>query len=185
MVVRSALIAWLLTAAAPACSTHARTSNRPAAAVTLTTDSSEYHAVSVNPRARDYGFRLVARLENETDSSVILSRCTPESRTPIYGLVNTDTTVSPHELRSAAAYSPMWPCVGHDRHIEIRARQTRVDTLELRGPNAVDGSTKEPLGVFEGIFRLQYERRPCRVATCFAASLGPIVSNAFRVRVDR
>ena len=102
-----------------------------------------------------YGFTVVARFTNATARTVYLENCFGRpGEGPIFGLELLDRTTD----RFGPAYAPVWACVGVDlaHMIAIRPGATRVDTLHLTGPNAVDGVTQQPLGVFEGRMRLVY-----------------------------
>ena len=145
--------------------------------VSLRTDDTTYVTTYLRGEGvyREYGFAVIARFENQSGTSVYLSRCYPDSPHPIYGV----SLVEPED-QWGAAYSGVWACVGHNRPIEVRTGQVRVDTLRLRGPNAwQDGIAR---GVFEGQFRLLYEVQTCREeAVC---SLPRQYSNVFTVRIE-
>ena len=128
---------------------------------------------------RQYGFRLVAQLENRSGTTVYLARWYPDSRTPIYGVILAGEGGSP-----GSAYSGFWACVGHDHQIPVPAGATRVDTLVLRGPNAWDHATGQPFGTLSGRMKLRYE-----VQTCPGDGTCPlndaVTSNVFRVALVR
>jgi hypothetical protein len=114
----------------------------------LTTDSSSYTAVAVgNGEAR---IRVVTLLRNASSSPIELPRCFPTTAYPIYGV----ELVSPANSEGAA-WDPAWACVGHDKPIVIAPQTTRTDTLMLRAPSGVDGTTQRPLGVLSGRFRIR------------------------------
>lgn len=149
----------------------------------LEVDGKEYRATCRRARGGvcSYGFTLVARYENRTADSLYVSYCPPRHRTPRYSipLVN-DTT-------NDSGYDRAWRCVGHKSPIVIAPHATRVDTLEIEGPNVFDGHTMVPQGKLEGDFRLVYE-----VGTCSsdgaAACLLPLEersSGAFHVVRER
>jgi len=129
------------------------------AVVVLRTDADAYVARYEGGEGsyRQYGFTVVARVENRGGSSVYLARCYPDSRQPIYGV----SLVEPGD-RWGAAYNAAWACVGHDRQIRLRPGEARTDTLHLRGPNAFDGRTGEPFGSLVGRMQLHYEVQTCR-----------------------
>lgn len=150
--------------------------------VALTTDRTEYTATPLEGEGdyRVYGFRVVARFTNWSGAPVYLDRCHPRDPRPMFGV----------RLRTGApglqsGYDPAWACVGHDDPIVVRPGATRTDTLLIRGPNAWDGSTAQPLGVLEGEFQLTYTARTCRSDTGCELPDGMSASSPFRVRVAR
>ena len=130
---------------------------------------------------RQYGFDVVATFDNQSDRTVYLNRCYPDSRNPTYGVRRAD---GKGEWENRPAYNPVWACVGTKNPIAISAGETRVDTLHLEGPNGWDGVTGEPHGVMEGRFHLHYEASSCPepVGCELADSLA--LSNAFEVRIE-
>ncbi|MBL0180651.1 MAG: hypothetical protein IPP98_16330 [Gemmatimonadetes bacterium] len=142
----------------------------------LSTDQPSYTAgyIGGSGARRQYSFTLVARFTNNAESTVYLSRCTPDSPHPIFGV----STVAGTE---DAAYNGPWGCAGHNRHIAVRAGQTRIDTLLLTGPLGFSGGL--PLGTLSGPMRLAYE-----VQSCQGDGVCPIVgagaSNVFTVAVQ-
>jgi hypothetical protein len=122
----------------------------------LTTDRPEYVAryVGGSGTLSSYGFTVVARFENPTDSTIYLQRCNRGRPGPIYyvALVNAPRS-------SESAYLPNWACVGPDIQFAVAPGAVRFDTLELLGPNAWNGYTGQPLGIFEGIMRIGYDLR--------------------------
>lgn len=151
-----------------------------AGTVVLQTDRDEYVASYEGGEGpyRQYGFSVVARFENRGSSTVYLGRCYPDSPHPIYGV----KLVADGESWRAA-YSRVWACVGHDRQIQVRPGELRVDTLHLLGPNAVDGRTNQPLGTFTGQMRLIYEVQTCRGDGACRLSEEAGMSNAFTVEL--
>lgn len=130
-----------------------------AGTVTLRTDRTEYVATYVSGEGayRQYGFTVVARLENRGPERVYLARCYPDSPHPIYGVELVDQDGDSW----GSGYSGAWACVGHDRQIPVAAGESRTDTLRLRGPNAWDGRTKQPFGALAGRMRLVYGVQTC------------------------
>ena len=123
----------------------------------LRVDRSEYVATFIDGKGEtcSYSFTLIARYENRSADSLYLDRCGPGDRTPMYGVeVVTDSTED-------AAYDRVWACSGHDFPIVVAPHAAHVDTLRIAGPNAYDGKTYAPLGIFEGQFRLIYTVGPC------------------------
>jgi len=148
----------------------------------LATDRASYVAryESGQGTYRQFTFTVVARFTNHTAGTLYLGRCYPDSPHPIYGVELVDAS------RSAwgSAFGPAWACVGHDDQIAVAAGETRVDTLQLRGPNGWDGRTGEVFGVMDGAMRLVYHVQECRGdGACPSARLDGR-SNAFTVRVD-
>ncbi len=123
----------------------------------LLLDKTKYRAVCVRgiADACTYRFQVVARYRNPTADTLYLSRCLPTDTTPEYGIETlTDSTQD-------AAYDPIWACVGHDFPVVVAPNATRVDTLQVEGPNSFDGKTNAPLGIFEGEFRVIYKVSHC------------------------
>jgi hypothetical protein len=151
----------------------------------LTVDKDAYEARYLRGEGphRQFGFRLVARLSNRSAAPVYLERCYPDWPHPLYGVGLEEGVGSTDVDRSA--YDGIWACVGHDRPIVVAPGDTRVDTLEIVGPNSWDGRTKAPLGVFEGRFRLGYRTRACPTEVDCVRAGSPITSNAFAVRLVR
>lgn len=144
----------------------------------IQTDQVEYLSEVVGGEGHytRYAFIVVARFRNETGHTLSLSRCEPDSPTPLYGIEALGA-----EDGVPAGYSPFWACVGHDAPLRVEPGETRVDTLRIEGPNSWNGLTGEPRGVLEGLFRLHYltECAECPDKT----SGGLYLSNAFRVTV--
>jgi len=132
----------------------------------LQVDQTEYRAACVRGKggACTYTFKLVARYHNPTADTLYINRCLPSDPTPEYGVE------AVADSAEDAAYDPMWACVGHDFPVVVAPHATRIDTLQIEGPNSWDGKTNAPFGVFEGEFRLIYKvsrcwpgRRNCRI----------------------
>lgn len=123
----------------------------------LQVDRADYVARCIEGKgnACSYRFTLIARYENRTADTLYISRCGPRDRTPEYGVEAINDTTED------AAYSPAWGCYGHDSPIVVAPHVARVDTLQIQGPNAFDGKTNEPMGKFEGEFRLLYRVGAC------------------------
>lgn len=121
----------------------------------FTTNSTSYRGRLVDSVYKVYKFTVVTRYTNPTSSTIYLERCYPASPIPIYGVL----LVSPAD--SVSAYSPAWACVGHEHQIGVPPGATRVDTLELTGPNAFDNHTFVGLGVLEGRMRLGFSPMSC------------------------
>lgn len=113
----------------------------------LQTDRLSYDAVFVSGQGeyRQYGFHLVAKFTNHAQQTAYLSRCYPDSEGPIFQV---------RGVGFDSAYDGLWACVGHSQHIPVRAGETRVDTLHIKGPNG--WSAGVPLGRLEGVFELVY-----------------------------
>ena len=149
----------------------------------VTTDRTVYTARPLFPCTAAncaYGFTVVASYENRTDRPLYLARCYPDSPTPIYGV----RVVDPED--EEAAYSPVWACVGHNWAIPVQPGETRVDTLEVVGPNAFDGETGVPFGVLEGEFYVSYQVQICpeEDLRCFLVDAAGY-SNNFEVKLAR
>lgn len=143
----------------------------------LTTDRSAYAADCTGDRHVRCTFTVEATYHNRTEAPVYFHRCYPDSEYPIFDV---------HTLARAAesAYSPNWACVGHDDHIKVDPGETRVDVLEVTGPNNFDGVTGEPFGITEGVFRLIYDAYPCaEEGSCDRLPEAQRVSALFRVMV--
>lgn len=127
----------------------------------LTTDSASYTANPIGYGSAEV--RVVTLLRNTSDAPITLDRCYPTTPYPIFGV----GLVSPANTEGAA-WNPNWACVGHNSPIVIAAHSTRTDTLILRAPNAADGVTGRPFGVFSGKFQIQ---------------IGEYKSNEFEIRL--
>ncbi|HJQ19558.1 MAG TPA: hypothetical protein VJ867_04345 [Gemmatimonadaceae bacterium] len=122
----------------------------------FTLDSSVYVArVSGSGRKRTAEFHAIATFRNITSDTLFLGRCFPDSKAPKFNVfpATADTTVS--------AYAETWACVGHDQQFAVAPGASRVDTLDIRGPNRW-GRNHSPVGVLAGEFRLYYDVRRCR-----------------------
>ena len=146
-------------------------------AVSLTTDKATYVAELGSPLAatREHSFRLIARFTNQSDQTVSLSRCFHDTPYPIYGIATFDSD-------TVAAYDPGWGCVG-GHFFHVAAGATRVDTLPVRAPWGISGSTGQALGVFEGRFVLVYQLYYCAESTspCGVPPYATVQSAVFRV----
>jgi len=125
---------------------------------------------------RQYGFTLVARIENRGGTAVYLARCYPDTPYPIYGVELVDG-----EDPVGAAYSRVWACVGHDRQIRVDPGEVRTDTLHIRGPNTFDGRTGQPFGSLVGRMRLRYEVQTCPGDGACRVGGGAGASNVFTI----
>ena len=123
----------------------------------LTTDATRYEArpLAIDDAFYEAGFRIRARFENRTDRTLYLENCYSDWTSPTWGIAVANGG-------GDAAYDPAWACVGHDGQIEVKPGEVREDVIDVRGPTARDGITNEPLGRFEGRFRLVYHARTCR-----------------------
>ena len=149
----------------------------------LRTDATAYRAVYRGGAGAGvtYGFRVVATFTNPLPVAVYLARCYPDSPRPTFGIELVGDTAGAGGWGSA--FSRAWACVGHDRQFVVAPGATRVDTLDVAGPNAWQGGA--PRGRFDGRVRVVYG-----VSTCpgdggcpGAGELG--ASNAFDVVVAR
>ena len=148
----------------------------------LHVDQSGYVATCLERKgeACSYGFTLIARYENQSADSLYLNRCGPGDRAPMYGVESVTDSAQD------AAYDRVWACAGHDFPIVVAPHAVRFDTLRIEGPNAYDGKTNTPLGVFEGEFRLIYTVGPCWLGRPKCGRVpGQQRSQAFHVRVAR
>ncbi len=147
----------------------------------FTTDAVVYTATKV--RDGQYTLRVVARYTNSTSGTLYLARCYPSSPTPIYSV----QLLTPGN-KDGAAWNPGWGCVGHNQQIVVQPSQTRVDTLELYAPNALDGITHVPYGAFEGTVRLGYGVLTCPgELPCGSTPIPDSMrfSNEFTIRLPR
>ncbi len=96
---------------------------------------------------------LLLTYTNQTDAPVYFDLCYPEDTSPIYGVGAL--------TQEESAYNPNWACVGHNKFIEVRPEEQRVDTLVISGPNAWDGATGEPFGLLGGRMQLGYSASSC------------------------
>lgn len=147
----------------------------------FTTDRAVYTATADRSIAYTrYKFQLTARFTNNTSQTVFLSRCYPNSGTPIFGVQLLDQTDT-----WGSAYDMAWACVGHDVQFEVAPGATRIDTYEITGPNAFDGVTGRPFGVLTGRMRLVYGVQGCRGdgACGLTSMMGQ--SAPFEVRIEQ
>lgn len=145
----------------------------------LTLDESAYAADCTDDQHQRCTFTVEASYHNRTEASVYLQRCYPDSEHPIFGVSTLDGTME-------SAYGPVWACVGHEDHIRVAPGETRIDVLEISGPNSFDGVTGEPFGVTEGVFQLGYDAYPCAEAEAGSCDRLPEtqrVSAPFKVTV--
>jgi len=151
----------------------------------LSTDSAVYTARRVDapwPGVEVYGFTAVTRYVNPASQPVYLWTCRPDDRSPIYSVVSAGGSTS-----SGVAYNTFWACVGHDRPIRVAPGEAHVDTLHLRGPNAFDGITHQPIDqTLEGRFQIMFTVQRCpSEAECPIPDDRLTHSNEFTVRVAR
>ncbi|HKH94184.1 MAG TPA: hypothetical protein VKA54_20435 [Gemmatimonadaceae bacterium] len=151
----------------------------------LSTDLTLYSARRLDepwPGVVVYGFTIVIRYGNPTRAPVYLWTCRPDDRTPIYSVVPAGRVTS-----SGVAYNANLACVGHDRPIRVGPGETYVGKLDLRGPNAFDGTTHQPLDrILEGKFRMVFGVRSCPTeGLCPIRNEALTHSNEFTVRVER
>ena len=145
----------------------------------LRVDQADYEAKCIGRKTEgcSYGFTLIARFENQTADTIYLSRCRPRDVTPRYSVETIGDTTE------VAAYAKVWACVGHYFPIVAAPWTSRVDTLQLEGPQVYERSSA-PIGRLEGTFRLAYWVSRCRSEqpTC---QLQLRRSGAFRVHLAR
>jgi hypothetical protein len=145
----------------------------------LTTDATNYVAMRIpSPLAR-YRFTVITDFQNRGADPVYLGRCTPNSRTPLFGVRMADGSPT------RSAYDRMWPCVGHDMQFEVLPGAVRTDTLFVEGPNMFDGRTNVAEGNTEGTFRLSFEVQAARGDGAKRMPDSVSRSNAFTVRVAK
>jgi hypothetical protein len=151
----------------------------------FTTDSLTYHAREVEelwPGVKVYGFRVVTRYTNPTSAPIYLWTCYPDSPRPMYSVVGAGQATS-----NGIAYNGAWACVGHDRPIRVDPGATRVDTIQVRGPNAFEGGTNRPIDdVLEGRFRIMFAAQSCRTeGDCRIGADALTRSNEFTVSLAK
>jgi hypothetical protein len=146
----------------------------------LTTDATAYAATQIggDPRYARYSFTVVATITNRTVAPMYLDRCYPNSQAPIYGVELVGRS-------GEAAYDPIWACGGHDQRLRLMPGESRVDTLQLSGPNAFPHGGGTGHGAITGRMRLRYALQGCAgEAECrLPADAG--LSNVFEVRRSR
>lgn len=140
------------------------------------TDASGYVAQRVPGSDFQFHFKLIARFQNRGLVPLYLGRCLPNSPGPIFGVV------ASHPSTDDSGYDQFWGCVGHDQQFEVLPGASRIDTLDVRGPNSVNGLTHVPIGRTEGEFRLYFEVNLTRGDGGTPASESLRLSNAFVVR---
>ena len=143
----------------------------------FTTDAREYTARRFEGTGHfaRYRFTVVSRFENRSANPRYFARCFPNTPTPIFSVMAAD-------ISTESAYAQISACVGHDQQFEVPPGATRVDTIQVEGPNTFNGITNEPYGVKEGIFRLFFDVRVARGDGAPAAPDAERVSNTFVVR---
>jgi len=80
-----------------------------------------------------------------------------------------------------SAHAPVWACGGHDEPIRLDPAESRVNTLHLEAPTAVDGITGEPIGSLDGVKRLLLEASTCPGEVGCRLDPSQSTSNVFRV----
>ena len=115
------------------------------------TDATSYvaHRILGSGSLRRYRFTVITRYTNRGATSLFLGRCFPTSPQPMFTVLHADPSVR-------SGYEYVWGCVGHDKQFEIPPGAVRVDTVQVEGPNILDGVTHEALGVTSGRFRLYF-----------------------------
>jgi hypothetical protein len=112
----------------------------------LMTDATGYVAKPIAGSANpvQYQFSVITRFENRSGAPVSLQRCLPDSPGPMYAIVLADSSAL------KPAYDPNWGCVAHNNNFVVLPGAVRVDTFDVRGPNAVP-----TFAVISGVFRLK------------------------------
>lgn len=146
----------------------------------IQTDATLYVAEPVVEGSRSYAFTVVAEFTNQTDRTIYLDRCFPDTPYPIFGVRLIGAS---DPMDEGSAFDPYWGCVGGSHQFEVLAGQSRTDTLRLRAPNAVDGRTGEILGVLEGRVRLVYGAAFCPNECRDRAPETLRLSNEFEIRI--
>lgn len=164
---------------------HAPALNSTEHGAVLRTDAKSYVAVGNGASYEQrFHFLLVSRFENQSQDTMFLDRCYPDSPQPIFTVVDADSAakIAPDDR---PAYVQMWPCVGHDKQIEVAPGAVRIDTLSIDGPNTFDGHTGAGYGKLEGTFRLYFVARRGRGERAPNVPYRERVSNPFIVRTAR
>jgi hypothetical protein len=144
-------------------------------AVSLQLDRETYVGVPIDTAGR-YAFRLVVQYHNGTSAPIYFARCTPSDVSPVYGVPTTDRA-------RGSGWDVAWACTNAPV-LEFLPGTVRTDSLLIRGPNAYNGITHEPLGVLAGSFRLEYQTYQCAEDTPACLQAGPRVASApFQVRL--
>ncbi len=151
----------------------------------LQTDSLAYTAIYKGGEGayRMYGFRVIVRFTNSRPVPVYLANCFPTDSKPMYGVSLVDAGAEAGSWGSI--FNRAWACVGHDRQLQVLPGATRIDTLDLLGPNAFDGITKKPYGTFDGRVRIIYAVQTCRGDGECRLPYNDGVSNVVDVKVMR
>ncbi len=142
----------------------------------FTTDATGYVAQRLQGSDFQFHFIVIARFENRGSVPMYLGRCFPNSPKPLFSVATTNPSTD------ASGYGQFWACVGHDQQFEVMPGASRIDTLEVRGPNMVDGRTHVPIGRTQGEFRLYFEVALSRGDGATLAPESMRLSNAFLVR---
>lgn len=141
------------------------------------TDATGYlaHQITAIGTLTRYRFTVVTRYANRGTTTLYLGRCFPTSPQPLFTVVSAD-------LSGTSGYEYAWACTGHDKQFALAPGATRVDTLQVEGPNMWDGRTHSPLGVTSGRFKLFFDVRTAAGDGAPYASRSLGYSNDFLVR---
>jgi hypothetical protein len=147
-------------------------------AVRFTLDRTEYVAAPIRdePPIR-YEFQVIARIENQSDHTLYLARCFPDSPLPTFGV----RLVAPRNPEGSA-YDPVWACVGHDSPIVIPPGATRIDTIRISGPNAFQSGSLIGFGQLDGVFEFTYGASTCSPPDPCSPSQSITLRQRFSVR---
>jgi hypothetical protein len=132
---------------------------------------------------RRYHFPIISTFTNRSANTVYLPRCNHDSRQPLFTVVGMDSATA-FDLKTGPAYATDWACAGV-KPFALGPGESRVDTLEITGPNSWSLPTGEAHGVLEGTFRLYFPaRRGSDVRSGFLP-FAQLTSNPFTVRIAK
>lgn len=135
-------------------------------APTLTTDQSAYVAVGDSGIVYDrlWHFTVIATLRNDSDQRLYIDGC--GGPRPVYGF---------DSYSAGSAYAPVYGCSGSGVGIAVLPHATRIDTLQIVGPNSFDGHTGVGFGSLSGTLALSYALATCTdVGACHAGTIAAI-----------
>jgi hypothetical protein len=148
-------------------------SSRPAPATSMTTDDSLYTGmVACAPVRHPCGIVAVTiTFRNPLAQAILIDRCTPDSNTPLFSVVQADARHTP------ATMNPDWACVGHDSPLVVPPGGSRRDVIHV-GLRAEDAA---PIGRVLGPFQIAYLARVGGGGALLPDSLR--LSTPFRIQI--
>jgi hypothetical protein len=139
----------------------------------MTADDSLYTGMVVcTPVSHPCGVVAVTiTFRNPLAQAILIDRCTPDSETPMFSVVQADARHTP------ASMNPDWACVGHNSPLVVPPGASRRDVIHV-GLRAEDAA---PVGRVLGPFQVGYLARGESGGTLLPDSLR--LSTPFRIQV--